>query len=127
MPKADYFRAYNINDAVAMVGYNPIPQAIPSFNDTSTELRNVERTQRVTMLPTGKMEIVTPTELDITAPETIINGNTTMNGNLHVVGKITCTDTITSDVDVLATTVSLLHHLTTEVLSGPGVSGPPKA
>lgn len=127
VPKADYFRAYNINDAVAMVGYNPIPQAIPEFNATSTELRNVSRTQRFTMLPDGKMEIVTPTELDITAPETVINGNTTMNGNLHVVGKITCTDTIKSDVDVFAATISLKTHLTTNVLVGSALSGPPKA
>lgn len=129
LPKADYFRAYNINDAVAMVGYNPIPQAIPNFQAASTELRNAARTQRVTMLPDGKMEIVTPTELDITAPETIINGNTTMNGNLHVVGKISCTDTITSDVDVIATTVSLVNHLTTGVMPGPvsSLSNKPQA
>lgn len=126
LPKADYFRAYNINDAVAMVGYNPIPQAIPNFNATSTELRNVDRTQRVTMLPSGNMEIVTPAELDITAPETVINGNTTMNGNLHVVGKITSTGTIKSDVDVFAATVSLKTHLTTNVLVGTALSGPPK-
>lgn len=129
LPKADYFRAYNINDAVAMVGYNPIPQAIPNFNATSTELRNVGRTQRVTMLPTGNMEIVTPSELDITAPETIINGNTTMNGNLHVTGKITCDDTIYSNVDVLAKTISLTNHLTTGVTPGPvsSLSNKPKA
>jgi len=129
LPKADYFRAYNINDAVAMVGYNPIPEAIPNFNATSTELRNRDRTQRVTMLPTGKMEIVTPTELDITAPETVINGNATMNGNLHVTGKITCDDTIYSSVDVTATTVSLINHLTTGVTPGPltSLSNKPKA
>lgn len=126
IPKADYFRAYNINDAVAMVGYNPIPQAIPEFNATSTELRNVARTQRFTMLPDGKMEIVTPTELDITAPETVINGNTTMNGNLHVVGRITSTGTIKSDVDVLAKTISLVNHLTTGVVPGSGVSNKPQ-
>lgn len=129
VPKPDYFRAYNINDAVAMVGYNPIPQAIPNFHATGTELRNIERTQRFTMLPDGKMEIVTPLELDITAPDTIINGDTTMNGNLHVVGKISCTDTITSDIDVIATTVSLVNHLTTGVTPGPlsGLSNKPKA
>jgi phage baseplate assembly protein gpV len=127
MPKPDYFRAYNINDAVAMVGYNPIPQAIPEFNATSTELRDASRGQRVTMLPTGKMEIVTQSELDITAPETIINGNTTMNGNLHVTGTITCDDVISSQVDVLAKTVSLLTHLTTGVMPGPGLSNIPQA
>lgn len=127
LPKADYFRAYNINDAVAMVGYNPMPEAIPNFNATSTELRNRDRTQRVTLLPTGKMEIVTPTELDITAPETVINGNTTMNGNLHVIGTITCDNTIHSNVDVTAKTISLVSHITTNVLSGPALSGPPKA
>ncbi|MGF6139033.1 Gp138 family membrane-puncturing spike protein [Pseudomonas laurylsulfatiphila] len=122
LPKAEYFRAYNINDAVAMVGYNPIPQAIPSFNASAPELRNDARSQRITLLPSGKMEVVTPTELNITAPQTVMNGNMTINGNLHVTG------TITGDVDVLSGTISLRNHITTGVTPGAptSLSGPPK-
>jgi len=122
LPKSEYFRSYNINDAVAMVGYNPIPKAIPSFNSSAPELRNAARSQRITLLPSGKMEVVTPSELDITAPETVMNGNMTINGNLHVTGLIT------SDTDVRAVTVSLLTHIHTSVTPGPvgSVSGAPK-
>lgn len=128
VPKADYFRSYNINDAVAMVGFNPIPQAIPNFNASAPELRNAARSQRITLLPSGKMEVITPSELHITAPETVMDGNMTINGNLHVTGKISSDDTITSAVDVFATTVSLLSHLTTGVTPGPlsSTSGPPQ-
>lgn len=122
VPKADYFRSYNINDAVAIVGFNPIPQAIPNFNANAPELRNAARSQRITLLPSGKMEVVTPSELHITAPESILDGNMTINGNLHVTGLIT------SDTDVQAQTVSLLTHITTGVTPGSPtqLSGPPK-
>jgi len=121
VPKADYFRSYNINDAVAMVGYNPIPQAIPNFNATAPELRNAARTQRVTLLPSGVMEVVTPSELHITAPNSVMDGNMRINGALHVTGLIT------SDTDVQALTVSLLNHITTGVTPGSGLSNIPQA
>lgn len=120
IPKADYFRSYNINDAVCHVGFNPIPQAIKNFNASATELRNVDRTQRITLNPSGLVEVVTPTELHVTAPESVLDGNLTINGNLHVTG------TITSDTDVIAKTVSLLTHEHTEVMSGPSLTGPPQ-
>ena len=126
LPKADYFRSYNLNDAVAHVGYNPIPQAIANFNTSGTELRNKARTQRVTLLPTGVMEVVTPTTLHITAPNSTMDGNMTINGALHVTGKITCDDTVTSSVDVFAQTVSLHNHITTGVTAGNGLSNVPK-
>lgn len=120
IPKADYFRSYNINDAVCHVGFNPIPQAIKNFNASATELRNVDRTQRITLNPSGLLEVVTPTELHVTAPESVLDGNLTINGNLHVTG------TITSDIDVIAKTVSLLTHEHPGVMSGPSLTGPPQ-
>lgn len=122
VPKADYFRSYSINDAVAIVGFNPIPNAITNFNATAPELRNSDASQRVTLNTGGVMEVVTPTELHITAPQTVMDGNMKINGNLHVTGLIT------SDTDVKAKTVSLINHIQTGVTPGPlsSVSGPPQ-
>ena len=58
LPKNEYFRNYNVNDAVAFVGFNPIPSAVTSFNSTSPELRNSDRTQRVTLVNNGNIEVV---------------------------------------------------------------------
>lgn len=87
VPRAEYFRSYNVNDATAMVGYNPIPQAIPNFNKSSPELRNKDRTQRVTLSASGVLEIVSPTSVAITAPATSITGNLSVSteiGRAHV-------------------------------------------
>lgn len=75
VPKAEYFRTYNINDAVAMVGYNPVPQAIPSFNATSPELRNKDRSQRITLLASGKVEVISPNSMSLEAPVINAIGN----------------------------------------------------
>lgn len=119
VPKNEYFRAYNLNDAVALVGFNPIPSAITSFNSTSPELRNKTRTQRITLVADGKIEVVATGDLHITAPTTTIDSNTTINGTLHVTGKIT------SDDDVLAGTISLKSHRTSGVVPGSGISSVP--
>ena len=121
IPKSEYFRSYNINDAVAMVGYNPIPQAIPNFNAAAPELRNTARSQRVTLLPSGVMEVVTPTTLHITAPESVMDGNMTINGNLHVTGTILC------DTQVTVGTVNLTSHTHSGVQTGLGSTGAPNA
>lgn len=119
LPKNEYFRRYNINDAVALVGYNPIPEAITSFNSTSPELRNSDRTQRVTLVSDGNIEVVAVSNLHITAPTSTIDSNVTINGTLHVTGKIT------SDDDVVAGTISLKTHRTSGVLPGSGTSSVP--
>ena len=75
VPKAEYFRSYNINDAVCQVGYNPIPQAITNFNADATELRNADRSQRVTLLPSGVVEVISPTKILMKSPNISAIGN----------------------------------------------------
>lgn len=119
IPRNEYFRSYNINDAVALVGYNPIPEAVSSFNPTSPELRNSDRTQRVTLVNNGNIEVVAVSNLHLTAPTTTIDSNVTINGTLHVTGKIT------SDDDVVAGLISLKSHRTSGVVPGSGTSSVP--
>lgn len=75
VPKAEYFRSYNINDALCHVGFNPIPQAIPNFNATAPELRNKDRSQRITLLPSGKIEVISPNSMSLEAPVINAVGN----------------------------------------------------
>ena len=56
----------------------------------------------------------------MTAANIVFNGNTTVNGTL------TATDTITSNVDVVAETISGKTHTHTGVTTGSGTTGLPQ-
>ena len=75
VPKAEYFRSYNINDAVAIVGFNPVTKAISNFNISSPELRNSDGSQRVTLNSSGQIEVVTPNRILLDAPDISAVGN----------------------------------------------------
>lgn len=128
IPKAEYFRAYNVNDALCIVGFNPVPKAIPNFSATDVELRNVDRMQRITLKPDGVIEVLSQTELDVTTPtvKVVASGavevtapTTTINGDLIVNGKITSTG------DTVAGGISLMTHVHSGVQGGPSNTGGP--
>lgn len=48
-PAPAFSQLFSRNSAVAEVGYQPIPKAIGSFNPNVLELRNADRSQRVTL------------------------------------------------------------------------------
>lgn len=58
--------------------------------------------------------------ITMTAANIVFNGNTTVNGTL------TATDTITSNVDVVADTISTKRHLHGGVTTGSGTTGQPQ-
>lgn len=96
-------RMFAETDALALVGFNPVPEVIPNFSSTNVELRNIPRTQFVSLDPSGDAEITTPNTLTvnatsvvvnastatINAPDTTVNGNTTLNGTLLVTERAT--------------------------------------
>lgn len=75
-----------------------------------------------------KIQITSGGEVDVTAPEVKVTAATKVtvdSPEAHFTGKITAEDEISSDVDVKASTVSLLQHVHDGVTSGAEVSGPP--
>ena len=105
-PSMSHQQKFEVNNALCIVGLNPIPKAIVDFNPTATEWRNADRSTRMTLLPSGDIEVVTPKTVLVQAGEsvTIDTPLTTMTGNLQVDGGIH------SDGDTVAGSVSLLGH-----------------
>ncbi len=128
VPKAEYFRKHNVNDSMCIVGFNPKPKAITNFSATDVELRDDSRGQRITLKPTGVIEVLSQTELDLTTPTVKVVASsavevtaptTTINGDLIVNGKITSTG------DTVAGGISLMTHVHSGVQGGPSNTGGP--
>lgn len=54
------YRLHDLSDGMALVGINSKPKKIPSFNPDDVELRDRDRTVRVTMKHDGTIENVNP-------------------------------------------------------------------
>lgn len=128
IPKAEFFRTHNINDALCIVGFNPVPSAIPNFSATDVELRDDSRGQRITLKPDGVIEVLSQTRLELTTPTVKVVASsavevtapiTTINGDLKVNGKITSTG------DTVAGGISLMTHVHGGVQGGPSNTGGP--
>lgn len=66
-PTAEHYREFNIRDALCIVGFNPIPKAIPNYNPVDMELRNTDLNQRITFKESGNIEIHTTKDVNVTA------------------------------------------------------------
>lgn len=103
LPSPAFGRLYSHNDAVCTIGTQPIPKAIKSFLSGGMELRNADRSQRVTMLNGGAIQIITgaakivitkdskieievSSEASIKAPKITLDGDTTITKSLTVQG-----------------------------------------
>lgn len=124
VPKSDFYRKFDVSDSFALVGFNPIPLAIPDFQPASVELRNADRSQRVTLIPSGLIEVRTPTTVDVVAPTVNIKGNVNIDGNVTITGTLDVTGIIKSLADVLAKTISLFGHKHTSTSPGTPTSVP---
>lgn len=78
--------------------------------------------------PSGNVSISVPTgTVSVTcAAGTTVTGPTTFDGNMSITGSVSINGTVTATGDVIAGTISLMHHLTTAVQGGSGLSGPPQ-
>lgn len=149
------YRLHDLSDGLAIVGLNSQPHKIGNFNPTDTELRNRDRTVRVTMKPDGTVETVNsagnwvlsaagkftinaPAGFEVNAPTSVINSpNITLNGNTTYIGNLsgqagnggtgnaTTPGTITATVDVVGGGKSLKSHVHSGVTAGGGNTGQP--
>lgn len=124
VPKADFYRKFDVNDSFALVGYNPIPNAIPNFQAASVELRSADRSQRITLIPGGLIEVRTPSTVDVVAPTVNITGNVNITGDVTISGKLDVQGIIKSLADVIAKTISLFGHKHTSAAPGSPTSTP---
>lgn len=102
-PAPAFSQLFDVNSATCTVGRQPIPKAIPGFKTGACELRNADRSQRVTLLAGGNIEIITGAAkivitkdseilIDVTskatikAPQIMLDGDTTITKSLTVQG-----------------------------------------
>lgn len=124
-PAPAFSQVFSNNAAVCTIGNQPIPKAIGAFAGNVTELRNADRSQRITMSGDGKIEIITGAAkivitkdseilIDVTskatvkAPEIILDGDTTVTKSLTVEGGMSVvgtkdgqTSTITGNMKIV--------------------------
>ena len=132
-PPAEY-RMHDLSDGLAIVGLNSQPRKIPGFNAEDTELRSRDGETHITMKPDGTIKNVNAagsTELTpdgrfiIKAPGGIIlDGNTTLKGNMTSQAGNGGTGACNFAGDVVAQNVSLVHHTHNEN-DGGGPTDPP--
>jgi hypothetical protein len=111
-PPAD-FRMHDLSDGFALVGFAPIPQAIPGYSSSSAELRSLSGMQTVKLDVDGTITnknaagstVLMPNgQFVINAPAGVVmNGNLLLNGNMGTapgaggsIGKVTLAATITA-------------------------------
>lgn len=100
-PAPAFSQLFNINAATCTIGNQPIPQAIKGFNSKVAEFRNEDRSQRVTLVGGGLIEVVSGStyihikdgEVEVStqkttvkSPEIILDGNVTVTKKLTVNG-----------------------------------------
>jgi len=119
-------RMHDLSDGFAIPG--PFSQAtkISNISTTTAQLRSNDGSTYVELNPSGKVvNVVAPGGMTITAPTVTITGVINVENQQGAAAASTMSGTMKTTGDVIAGTVSLQNHLTSEVLSGGGTSGPP--
>lgn len=133
LPTASHMRAYSKNDAMAFVGFNPIPNAIQNFSPENLEIRSKDMSQFISIRPSGDMEVTTPSNITINAGSTIVNsptvtvnsdtvevnasmttvngdftvnGNSAMNGNVAISGGLSVPNASAGGATIAKATVT---------------------
>ena len=114
-------RKFDLDDGFAQVGYNALPVAVSGYSETDTELRNADRTQRITLLEDGNVHITSgSTNINI-APD----GNVTIVApTVAVTGDLTVSGTIVATGEVTGNGIALSTHTHTEQGDGAATSPP---
>lgn len=73
-------RLHDLSDGFALVGIKSVPNVIPSISTTGAQLRNTAGTTYVEIAADGKIKLVSPSEIDITAPVVSVTGDMNVSG-----------------------------------------------
>jgi hypothetical protein len=120
-PEKEHMQQFELSSTLCIVGFNPIPKAIADFNPLDLEIRNADRTQRITLLADGRIDVSTTNDVTVTTP-TIVNVNCTAavvtaatsitlaTPLVVATGDLTVGGTMTASTDALGGGISLLGH-----------------
>ncbi len=130
-------RMHDLSDGFAIPGPRSIPNVPDAISATKLQIRNDAGTTYVEIDASGKIGLVSPSEIDITAPMVTVSGAMTVTGALiaaslatsgsgsaTITGGINVTGAITAG-SVTAGGIGLSTHKHAGVTTGGGTSGGP--
>jgi hypothetical protein len=115
-PPANY-RMHDLSDGFAIPGPKSVPNVFPAISSTDCQIRNKAGTTYVSIGATGKIGLVSPSEIDMTAPAVKITGNVTVTGTVAATLEITA--------QTATVPIPLSTHLHPGVQSGSSDTGAP--
>lgn len=135
-------RMHDLSDAFCTVGPQSQVKKISGISTTTAQLRSDDGAAFVELNPTThKIQITTTGDVGatvggnltaavtgtatVTAAAITLNGQVTINGTLHITDAVTGDSTAVFTGDVTGQGISLKHHLTSGVVPGGLLSGPP--
>lgn len=125
-------RMHDLSDGFAIPGPRSVPRKVSGISTSALQIRNDAGTSYVEISADGKIKMVSPSEIDITAPIVKITGGLILDGTatgvggsptIAITGALTTTESITAQGDVVAEGTSLHTH--THPQSGGGNTGAP--
>lgn len=134
-------RMHDLSDGFCIPGPSSKPNVVSGISATGAQLRNEAGTTYIEIAADGKIKLVAPAEIDITAPLTKVTGNMTVTGIITTgaiatvttgggtgeasfEGDMTVDGTIEAD-EVTAGGIGLTTHKHSGVQTGGGTSGGP--
>ncbi len=82
-------RMHDLSDGFAIPGPRSQPNKVSSISSSGLQLRNKAGTTYLEIAGDGKLKLVAPDEVDVTAPLVKITGNLTVSGTIVATGNIT--------------------------------------
>ena len=82
-------RLHDLSDGFALVGPRSQPRVVPGISTTDVVLRNESGSTRVSLKPSGEIELATSTQVTMNAAAVVINAPVTINGAVNTTGALT--------------------------------------
>jgi Phage protein Gp138 N-terminal domain len=121
-------RMHDLSDGFAIPGPRSLPHVPAGYSSTSLQIRNTAQTSYIEIDATGKIKLMSATEIDVIAPVVQLTGAVNITGALVVSGALSAAAISTAGAiaasDVSVGTVHLSTH-THPVTTAPGTTGLP--
>jgi len=82
-------RMHDLSDGFAILAPTSQPKKLSGVSSTSVQVRNEAGTTYVEIDSSGKIKLVSPSEVKVASPSIILDGNAQVTGNLTVDGNLT--------------------------------------
>lgn len=118
-------RAHDLSDGIALVGLRNNTRALGGVSTGTAQLRSDNGETYVEVAGGGIVNVVAPTKVKFTTPIFEITGILDVQNLGSSSTPCTVNGDITTNGDVIASSVSLVNHVHSDVQSGSSDTGPP--